>query len=183
MTAQIRNACLLVLLVLAAFPWASARADIYRCTAAGGQVLYSDAPCPRGVLHNSNITATVGACTTAECLTQREQAAASARERLRSDKEQLAEFAEQRRRDEIDSARERSRVEDLLWRQAIEARLSATTNEAAYSYGPAYPYYPIYPVYSAVRACGWRCAGRHPGFHNGVPARRSWGIPIRLNGR
>jgi hypothetical protein len=175
---------LAILLVLASAPWGAAHADIYRCTAPDGKVLYGNAPCPRGALHNSNITAAVGACTTAECIAQREQAAATARERLRAERELLAEFAEQRRRDEIDSAKERARIDELVWRQSLEARLAATANETAYgSAYPYYPVYPVYPVYSSLRACGWRCGGTHPRLHNGVPARRSWGVAIRMDRR
>jgi len=178
---QIRYAHLAILLVLAAVPWEAARADIYRCRVSDGKTLYSDAPCPRGALQSSNITAATGACTTAECTAQREQAAVNARERLRAEKEQLAEFAAARRRDEIDSARERARTDELLWRQSLEARLVATASEAGYA--PAYPYYPIYPAYSWARSCGWRCVGQHPRLHGGVPAKRAWGVAIRMDRR
>jgi Domain of unknown function (DUF4124) len=179
---QIPSARLAILLVLAAAPWSTARADIYRCTVPDGRTLYSDGPCPRGALHSSNITAAVGACSTAECIAQREQAAGEARERLRAERELLAEFADRRRRDEIDSAKERVRLDELLWRQSVEARLTAVASEAGYA--PAYPvYYPIYPAYGVVRPCGWRCLGSHPRPHNAVSAKRSWGTAIRMDRR
>jgi hypothetical protein len=179
---QIPGARLAILLILAAVAWGTAQADVYRCTVPDGKTLYSDAPCPRSALHSSNITAAVGACSTAECMAQREQAAADARERLRAEREQLAEFADQRRRDEIDSAKERARIDELLWRQSLEARLAAAANEAAYA--PAYPaYYPIYPVYPLVRSCGWRCLAPHARPHNAVSAKRTWGVAIRMDRR
>ncbi len=179
---QIPGARLAILLALAAVPWGAAQADVYRCTAPDGRTLYSDAPCPRGALRSSNITTAVGACSTAECIAQREQAAADARERLRAEREQLAEFADKRRRDEIDTAKERARSDELLWRQSLEARLAAAANEAAYA--PAYPvYYPIYPVYPSVKPCGWRCLGPHARPHNAVSAKRSWGVAIRMDRR
>lgn len=179
---QIPGARLAILVVLAAVPWGTARADIYRCTVPDGKTLYSDAPCPRAALHSSNITAAVGACSTTECIAQREQAAGDARERLRAEREQLAEFADKRRRDEIDSAKERARLDELLWRQSVETRLAAAADEAAYA--PAYPgYYPIYPAYAVVKPCGWRCLGPHPRAHNAMSAKRSWGVAIRMDRR
>jgi uncharacterized protein DUF4124 len=181
---KIPGARLAILLALAAVPWGAAHADVYRCSVPQGKTLYSDAPCPPGALHSSNITAAVGACSTAGCVAQREQAAGEARERLRAERELLAEYAARRRSEEIDSARERVRLDELLWRQSVETRMAAATTEAVYA--PAYPvYYPpvYYPAYPIVRGCGWRCLEAHVRPHNGVPARRSWGVAIRMDRR
>lgn len=173
---------LAILLVLAMLPWTPARADIFRCVAPDGNTLYSDAPCPRGATKGSNITTAVGACSTVECIAQREQSAADARERLRADQEQLAIFADKRRRDDIEAAKERARLDELLWRQSAEARLAVATNEAAYA-GPYPLYYPIYPVYPVVRPCGWRCPKVHARSHNAASAERRHGVSIRLDRR
>ena len=169
----------LVLLAAAALPWGTARADIYRCTGPEGQTLYADAPCPRGAAHSSNITAAVGACTTAECIALREQTAALARERLRAEREQVEEFAERRRRDAI----ERARLDELYWRQSAESAMAAAASEAAY--GPTYPlYYPIYAAYPIARACGWRCFAPRPRpFHGGLSPKRAAGAARGMHGR
>jgi Domain of unknown function (DUF4124) len=179
---KIPNARLAVVLILAVVPWPKAQADIYRCVEAAGNTLYGDAPCPHGAMRSSNITAAVGACSTVECIAQREQAAGDARERLRADQEQLAVLADKRRRDEIDAARERARLDELLWRQSLEARLAGVTNDAAY--GAPYPiYYPIYPVYPVVKPCGWRCPRLHGRPHNAASAERRHGVAIRMERR
>lgn len=172
----------IVLLVSTAIPWGAARADIFRCLAPDGKTLYSDAPCLRGAIRSSNITTAVGACSTSECTAQREQAAGYAREQLRSEQELLANLTDKRRRDELDAARERARLDDLVWRQSVEARLATAAGEPAYAAG--YPfYYPIYPVYPAVKPCGWRCVGLHPRPHNAASAKPTWGTAVRLDRR
>jgi len=170
-----------VLLVLAAIPWGAVRADIFRCQASDGKTLYSDAACPHGAVRSANITNSVGACSTTECIAQREQAAGYARARLRSEQEVLANLTETRLRAELDAATERARLEGLIARQSLTARLA--TDETAS--GTGYPvYYPYYPVYPTVRPCGSRCAGLHPRQHHGVrAAKRSWGVAARVDRR
>jgi len=160
-----------LLLALTAAPWGAAWADIYRCTGPEGKTLYSDAPCPRGAARSSNITTAVGACSTVECIAQREQTAALARERLRVEQEQVAELADRLRRDAL----ERARLDELLWRQSVESAMAASAGEA--SYGPTYPvYYPLYAAYPIARPCGaWRCLAPRPRFHNGVLPKRASG--------
>jgi hypothetical protein len=178
-TARWRTLALASLLALIAAPWGTARADIYRCTTADGRTLYADAPCPRGAVHGANITSAVGACTDEACALQREEAASQARARLRVEQDQLAQFADRRRRDEIAAENERARLEALKWRQSTDARLAVSADPG---YAATYaPYYPIWPVYPMVRACGWRCVGLHPGVGKGVPIRRTWGTAIRLD--
>jgi outer membrane murein-binding lipoprotein Lpp len=159
-----------------------ARADIYRCIAPDGKTLYGDAPCPRGAVHNSNITTAVGACTTAECAAKREQLAGKARERLRAEQEQLAQFTDRRQRNEIAAENERARLDTLLWRQSVDARLAVMANEPGNAIAYA-PYYPIYPVYPILKPCGWRCGGLHQRAVNTGPVRRTWGTAIRLDRR
>src|SRR5262245_10648581 len=107
-TARWRTLALALLLALIATPWGTARADIYRCTTTDGRTLYADAPCPRGAVHGANITSAVGACTDEACALKREQAALQARARLRVEQDQLAQFAERRRRNEIEAENERA---------------------------------------------------------------------------
>lgn len=149
-----------VVAVLAALP-IGASADVYRCVGTDGKTLYSDSPCPRGATQKFNITTAVGACSTAECEAKRQQEANDARERLRAQKEELAEFADKRRRSEIEALRERAELEELRWRLSVDARLAAAADEAANA--AAYPlYYPVYPYAPGIRPCGQRCLNHRP---------------------
>ncbi|MEO8628446.1 MAG: DUF4124 domain-containing protein [Betaproteobacteria bacterium] len=141
----------------------TAHADVYRCVAADGQTSYRDTPCPKDARSKSNISNEVGVCATAECEDQRRQAAADARERLRSDKEEAAALTSQRQADELTAERDRARVqaqraeaESARLRASIDARMSAIADEAAE--GAAYPLYPAYPVYPPRTHCGRHCA-------------------------
>jgi hypothetical protein len=167
-----------VVFILAAIPWGAVRADIFRCQAADGKTLYSDAACPHGAVRSANITNAVGACSTTECMAQREQAAGYARERLRSEQELLANLTEKRLRAELDAATERARLDELIWRQSFATRVSGA-DETGYAVG--YPgYYPFYSLYPA-RPCGARCAGLHPRPHHGIgAAKRTWGVAARV---
>jgi hypothetical protein len=169
---------LAVLLALAASPWDAVRADIFRCQAPDGKTLYSDIACPHAA-RSSNITSAVGACTTSECIAQREQAAGYARERLRSEQEVLANLTEKRLRSELDAATERARLDGLVWRQSLAARVAGGDETAGYPV-----YYPFYPLYRAGRPCGSRCAGLHPRQHHGIgSAKRTWGVAARIDRR
>lgn len=144
---------------------------------------YSDSPCPRAAIRSANITTAVGACSTSECTAQREQAAGYARERLRSEQEWLAGLTEKRLRAELDYAKERARLDELGWRQSVEARLAVAANEPGYAAGYPY-YYPIYPVYPGVKPCGWRCAGLQPRrAHGAGGVKRTWGVAARVDRR
>lgn len=177
-TAALQTFALAMLLALVAAPWGTARADIYRCTTADGKTLYADAPCPRGAVHGANITSAVGACTDDACTLKREQAAAQAWARLRAEQDHLAQLSDRRRRDDIEN--ERARLDAQLSRQSVDARLAAATSEPSYGVGYA-PYFPVYSVYPAIRPCGWRCVGLHPGIGKGAPIRRTWGTALRLD--
>jgi uncharacterized protein DUF4124 len=147
----------------------AAQADIYRCVDADGGTSYSDAPCPRTAKSKSNITDSVGACTTAECEEQRRQKADEARQRLRAEKEELSELTAKRRQAEADY--ERARLEELRYRKAVEDRLAALADEAAQ--GINHPYYddPGYAWYpGVVRPCGRRC-NLQPSPHHDVSKR------------
>ena len=170
-----------VILILAAIPWGAVRADIFRCQAANGKTLYSDAACPHGAVRSANITNAVGACGTTECVAQREQAAGYARARLRSEQEVLANLTEMRLRAELDAATERARLEGLIARQSLAARLAADETAGGTGYAVYYPYYPVYPT---ARPCGSRCAGLHPRHHHGYgTAKRTWGVAARVDRR
>src|SRR5215475_3027320 len=136
-TAQWQMLAVATLLALIATPWGVAGADIYRCTTADGKTLYADAPCPRGALQGANITSDVGACTDDACTLKRQQAASEAWARLRVEQDQLAQLADRRRRDDIES--ERARLDAQLQRQSIDARLTAAASEPSYGVGYA-PY-------------------------------------------
>ena len=109
----------------------AAYADIYRCVDSNGRTSYSDAPCARDAKSTSNITDSVGACTTVQCEEQRRQQADEARQRLRAEKEQLNDMTTRRRQAEADYERERARLEEQRYRKAVEDRLAALADQAA----------------------------------------------------
>ena len=145
-----------VVAILALLP-VCASADVYRCVGTDGKILYSDSPCPHGATQKSNITTAVGACTTAECETKRQQEAYDAREQLRAQKEELAELTDRRRRYELEAERARVELEEVRWRSAADARLAAA-EEAAH----AGVYYPAYPYARGIKSCGPRCNDLRP---------------------
>ena len=145
----------------------AAQADIYRCVDADGGTSYSDAPCPRNAKSKSNITDSVGACTTAQCEEQRRQQANEARHRLQAEKEELSELTAKRRQSEADY--ERARLEELRYRKAVEDRLAVLADQAAQGINNPYYDYPGYPSFPVVvRPCGRRC-NLPPGPHPDIP--------------
>jgi hypothetical protein len=103
---------------------------------------------------SSNITESVGACTTAECQAQVERARASAEERLRAERAALSEMQERRMRaEELDLQRRVQMQQDQL--NTLESQLAA---ERANNYGGVY--YPSYPLYSGFGYPGFG----QPGF-------------------
>ena len=138
----------------------AAQADIYRCVDAQGKTLYSDSPCARDSKSTSNITENVGVCASAQCEEVRRQQLEDARQRARSDKEELADMMNRRR--QADADYERARQAELSYRRAIEERLAAMADQAAQSANNPYYYdYGWYPVYPVVgRPCGRTCNAR-----------------------
>jgi len=136
-----------------------ARADIYRCVAADGTTLYSDAPCASDAKAKANITEEVGACSTSQCEEQHRQQAEEARERLRAEKDELKDAAARRRQADMDYQRERLLLlEEQRSRNALEDRLAAMADQAAQGTSTPYYDYPGYPIYPIVGApCGRNC--------------------------
>jgi hypothetical protein len=146
-----------MLTALATVPLA-VHADVYRCIQPDGKTLYSDSPCPREAVQKSNISAAIGLCSTAECESRRQQAVEDARQRLRAEKEELAELTAKRHLAELET--ERARLDELRYRQAVETRLAAAADDAANA--AAYPpYYSVFPMSAGVRPCGSRCLKPH----------------------
>jgi hypothetical protein len=151
---SIRIALFAALVTLASM----AHADIYRCVDGDGNTLYSDTPCSRNAKSTSNITEGVGACTTAQCEEQRRQQADEARQRVRAEKEELNALVNKRRETDADYQRERARLDELRYRQALEDRLATMADQAAQGMNNPYSDYPGYPVYPIVtRPCGRHC--------------------------
>jgi hypothetical protein len=168
---------LLLGLAFAALP---ASADVFRCVTPEGKTLYSDAPCPRGS-HSSNITSSVGECTTDECLAERERVSAAARERLKAEKEALAAMTAERRKAEADALAERVKLAELHRLTAIDERLAAEMQAAAQSdlTYPVYPY-PWYPVLPCKGPCGVQLPGhRFPSMHPKRDHRREPSVSFR----
>jgi len=179
---------ILFFVAVAALPTA-ARADVFRCVGPDGKTLYSDSPCPHDAVRKSNITDAVGACSTPECESKRQQSVNDARERLRAEQSELAEMTQKR------MERERASFEEQRWRQAVESQIAASANQAAQAadnpiYYPAYPLYPAYPIGPAGRPCrGARCFPPDQRAHPGSPGRpphvshhqQSIGLPLRVD--
>ena len=135
-----------------------ARGDIYRCVDADGDVSYRDSPCGGAAL-SSNITESVGACTTAECEAQLASARAAAEDRLRAERATLSEMENRRlRSEEIDLQRRLQRQQG----RAREARLASEQVATGGIWYPAYPLYPgaDYPGYGRHGDPGYRLPGR-----------------------
>lgn len=165
----------MIVAALAALPMC-ASADVYRCVGPDGKTLYGDSPCPSGAAEKANITTAVGACTTVECETKRQQETNDARDRLRAQKEELAELADKRRRSEIET--ERAMLEELRWRQSVDGKLATAADDAAYPL-----YYPTYPYGPGIRPCGQHCMKvrpRPPHAHQPLP-RPERGVRLRLD--
>ena len=177
---QISGAPFAMFAVLIVLPFGTAWADIYRCHGVDGKTLYSDSPCPNEATRKSNITSTVGACTTQECEAKRQQEAIEARERLRAEKEELAERTSKRRQEDLDYERERARLDELRWRQSVEARLAAAAHEAANAVAYS-PYYPVYPAFQPVRPCRHCGKPPHRPLHVGPLPEREQGVRLRVN--
>jgi hypothetical protein len=160
----------------------AAHADIYRCVGADGNTSYSDTPCARDAKSKSNITENVGACTTAQCEEQRRQQADEARQRVRSEKEELADLVNKRRQLDADAARERAQLEELRYRRAIEERLSSMADQAAQATNNSYYEYPGYPVYPVVvRPCGRHCNTHLPHKPDLTKKAKEPSVSIRLD--
>jgi hypothetical protein len=158
----------------------AAHADIYRCVGADGNTLYSDTPCARDTRSTSNITESVGACTTALCEEQRRQQADEARQRVRSEKEELADLVNKRR--QADDARERAQLDEVRYRRAIEERLSSMADQAAQATNNPYYDYPGYPVYPVVvRPCGRHCNTHLPHKPDLTKKPKEPSVSIRLD--
>ena len=146
-----------VVAVLAVLP-VCAGADVYRCVGTDGKILYSDSPCPQGATQQSNITSTVGACSTAECEAKRQQEANDAQERLRAQKDELADL-DRRRRSELEAERERAAQEELRLRGSVNVMPVSAAEEDAETY-PLY--YPGPPYGLGNRPCRPRCGDLRP---------------------
>jgi hypothetical protein len=142
--AVLRTVCAAGLAVLTI---TAARADIYRCVDAAGDVTYGDVPCPSGGAMSSNITDAVS-CTTSECQAQLERARASAEERLRAERATLSEMQDRRlKAEELDLQRRQ-----LMQHDRLEAQAQRTADGGG-------AYYPAYPLYSGVGYPGYGDGG------------------------
>lgn len=119
-----------------------AHADIYRCVEKGGNLLYTDRPCPSGT-RTTDVTTAVQVCGSADCLERLEREHQEAQARRRAEREQLELLKEERRR----------RAEEEARREAIRSRETAEP-EPAILVEPPYPWYVVgVPV--------WTCVGAH----------------------
>jgi hypothetical protein len=139
--------CNTILLLAAAvlLPQAAASADVIRCSDAGGNTLYTDSPCPAG-MHRVHVTSLPQPCTTEECMKRRERDLKEGSDRVRAEKEQLAAYAAERRKRELED------------RWLDVARYEAAFDAAALSQAPRdEPIYPVYPEFWRPLRCGLHC--------------------------
>ncbi len=166
-----------------AAPAAAVHADIYRCIAGDGQVMYSDSPCPQGAAMASNITEAVQACTTPECAAQQERARAAAEERLRNERAMLNEMQERRLRSEALDLDMRVRRQELLRLQSMDAT-GARGDTSTYFPSVPLPYNGFaYDWYGTQGLPWWRncrtfdCTGLRP-LPSDVAGLRPFRFPI-----
>jgi|SRR6185503_14541173 len=123
----------------------SANAGVMRCTDTNGTTLYTDSTCPAG-MRTSYLASFPQVCSTEECQRRRERELEEANVRVRAEKEQLAAYAAERRKRELED------------RWMDEARYQRDLREAAGP--PVSSEEPIYADYSTVGIplrCGMQC--------------------------
>lgn len=129
----------------------AANAAVMRCSDARGNTLYTDSACPAG-MRAVDVTSLPQSCTTEECDRRRAREIDAARERLRAQKEELAAYAAERHRREIE------------YRSLDEARYAAELSSIETTQAPANEVvYPGYPIVGFPVQCGMHClsARRH----------------------
>jgi hypothetical protein len=139
---------------------AVAAADIYRCVSPDGSTTYSDSPCPGNAAMSSNVTELIGACNSAECEAQREQARAAAQARLQEEKAMVQQMQEHRLQVEALDLDRRVRLEALRRLSALD---SAQRDSSSGVYYPAYPAYRLFPGYGFGPGFQPGCKGVHCG--------------------
>lgn len=151
---------------------AAANAEVLRCGDASGKTLYTDSACPAG-MHAVGVPALPQSCSSEECQRRREREFEAAHERVRAEKEQLAAYATERHRQEIED-----RWIDLA---RYEAQLRSMQTIPASS---DEVFYPAYPIAAFPSRCGKRClAPRHHRVSQPVhhPAHRAAPEPRRAS--
>ena len=122
----------------------AANADVFRCKARTGKLLYTDQPCPDG-MQTTDVTTAVQVCGSADCQVRREREQREAEARRRAEREELAALMEDRYR----RAREEARLE------ALQPRVIVVPVAVAQ---PEY----FDPGYAVVAGPPWtRCSGPH----------------------
>lgn len=129
----------------------AANAGVMRCSDARGNTLYTDSACPAG-MRATDVISLPQSCTTEDCERRREREIDAARERLRAEKEELAAYAAERHRREIED-----RWLDEV-RYAAEPGSMETARAAANEV-----VYPGYTIVGFPLRCGMHClsARRH----------------------
>jgi hypothetical protein len=123
----------------------AANAGVMRCSDAGGNTLYTDSACPAG-MRAAEVTSLPQSCTTQDCDRRRALEIDAARERLRAEKEELAAYAAERHRREIED-RSLDEMRYAAELSSIEAT-RAPANDVVYS---------GYPIVGFPMRCGMHC--------------------------
>jgi len=120
-------------------------AEVIRCSNANGDTLYTDAACPAG-MRTVRVTPLPQSCTTGDCEQRRERAIKEANDRVRAEKEELAAYAAERRKRELED------------RWLDEARYEAEMRVTEVSHvSPDEVIYPVYPLAGIPFGCGMHC--------------------------
>ena len=123
----------------------AANAGVMRCSDARGNTLYTDSACPAG-MRAVDVSSFPQSCTTEDCDRRREREIDEARERLRAEKEELAAYAAERHRREIED------------RWLDEVRYATELSSIQTARAPANEVvYPGYPIVGFPLRCGMHC--------------------------
>jgi len=136
---------------------AAAYADMFRCVGADGNALFTNIACPSNT-QASTIVKSAATCTTESCQNRRDHDLQEAAERLRAEQEQLAVYAEERRKREQEEP-------DL---EAFDPSHGITPGATA-GYDPLDgTAYPVYPIIGVPLTCGHHCAAPSHYWHRGT---------------
>jgi hypothetical protein len=122
----------------------AANAGVMRCSDARGNTLYTDSACPAG-MRAVDVISFPQSCTTVDCDRRREREIDEARERLRAEKEELAAYAAERHRREIE---DRWLDEVRYANELSSIQTAPAANEVVY---------PGYPILGFPLRCGRHC--------------------------
>jgi Domain of unknown function (DUF4124) len=142
---RVRIIALFLLAAASLLSQATANADILRCNDANGNTLYTDSACPAG-MRVVGSTSLPQSCTTEDCERSRERDLKEAYQRIRTEKEQLAAYAAERHKREIEDR----------WLDEVRYEAELRSGEAGQASSDQV-LYPVYPLVGIPLRCGRHC--------------------------